>query len=443
MKSLLVLASLLTLAPAPPSVPPRQEEAIDAKARDQALVNAFKYLDKKLWQLNENGSPQLQYSVAMAGWAYMLASDRSQKAKKLPSRSREIKRIFDYLQRYVQKIEKEYANSAKAKKKPKRVRPAGAGLGLAFGKPSQYVWPLSVAAHFFAEHLARGKRKGECQRALRSIARILADAQQDNGGWGHDDARRPNLGLPKIPIPKPGGGGNLVYPGTLLSATGCALSGLGVASVGRKRKTYAKPLANGRRHLQKAQNSSGTFPYDTSQRMARQPRGGGRGGMSVIDRIDTARTSSAVLAYLLAGGRPTDDVVKNGIAAIDKGFKELGEGHGSATLALQYGALLSKVRGAEVWKRFRDEYFPTILERQEKSGAFLCAARSNAFGVTNDTEPLPGGISPPGFVDQGKTYVTAIHCLILALDRAPAKSLPEVPGLASVGGGVTPGKRQK
>ena len=47
--------------------------------------------------------------------------------------------------------------------------------------------------------------------------------------------------------------------------------------------------------------------------------------------------------------------------------------------------------------------------------------------MTCDTKALPG-MSIPGYVAEGRTYVTAIHALILLLDRASLKAVPKMPG---------------
>ena len=148
-----------------------------------------------------------------------------------------------------------------------------------------------------------------------------------------------------------------------------------------------------------------------------------------MGHIEVARTSGVVFALFCAGAAGDDPIALEGLAAIDKRPEFMSEGHGSAAMALQFGALLARARGETAWQVFRRTFFGKIVAAQEESGAFLCVC-SDAFGVTNDIRPLPG-IPPPrtgSWVEQGKTYVTAIHALILLLDRTPPRGLPDMPG---------------
>ena len=58
--------------------------------------------------------------------------------------------------------------------------------------------------------------------------------------------------------------------------------------------------------------------------------------------------------------------------------------------------------------------------------------------MTNDTQPLPGMPAGGRWTEQGKVYVTAIHALVLLLDRTQSKTLPKMPGLR---GPVTTGEK--
>ena len=421
MRRLVLLALLATLAPV------RAEEQDDqAAARDAALAKAFRYLDEELWKLQEGGSPRRQYTMAVAGWAYLLAADKARPGRKLPARRRQIDRIFKELVRYTERVARLYKRDDKRKKKNKAPPAPG---GMQAMRTSQYVWPLSVAAHFFAESAARGKRRGEAKTALKAIAKVLAAAQQENGGWGHDDAARPGMGLPPIRIPKPGGGSH-TYPATLLAASHCALSALGVAQ--RTLKTKRAPaLRKGRDYFAQAQNGNGSFPYDPSQKH------GGQVTAEMAGGIETARTAGAVFALFCAGAPRDDPVAVAGLKAIDAHVDLLSEGHGSATMALQFGALMSRGRGDRAWATFREIFLPRILAHQEPSGAFTCVCQAEGMAVTCDTRELPGlpAAAAADWTKGGKVYVTAIHALILLLDRTPARALPEMPDLA---GPVTP-----
>ncbi len=400
--------------------------AVTPEMRDAALKRMFTYLDENLWKLGEGGSTRKPYAAAVAGWAYLLSGEKIKAGKKLPSRKKQLDRIRGYLASYAERVARGYEQSDKreAKKEKKKAdKPKGPpGFGDMRGmRTAQYVWSLGQAAHFYAESAVRGKAKSASKKALRVILGVLESAQQENGGWGHDDAQREGMGLPPIQIPKPGGG-SLTYPATLLAATNCALSGLGAGSAQVKRKSAREVIDAGKTYLLGAQNGSGTFPYDPSQKH------GMRGGGGMAGGIEVARTSGAVLSLYLAGMTADAEPIKKALAAIDKSPEQLSDGHGSAAMALQFGALLAAVRGGAAWDTFRKIYFPKILAKQNKDGSCDCVCNEQTPGVTNDTKPLSGMPMPAGAGDRwvtgGRVYVTAIHALILALDRAAPEAIP-------------------
>jgi len=421
MSRVVPLPALLMLLLLPARVRAGDAE-VTADQRDLALTKAFRYLDDHLYKLEDGGSPRRQYSMAVAGWAYLLASDKGGKA--LPGRKQQIDRIQKELLRYVERIERQYAKDEKRERKgdpSPSIGPDGFAKDLDALRTSQFVWPLAVAAPFFAECAARGRRAADSRGALASIVRILEKAQQENGGWGHDDASRPGMGLPLIHIPKPGGG-SLDYPGTLLAASNCALSGLGIAerALGTKR---ADSLDRGRAYFEKAENANGTFPYDPSQRHDM-----GAAETAMMGGIEVARTAGAVFALYCAGAPADDPGARKALDVIDTQPEAVSEGHGSATMALQFGALLARARGDRAWQAFRTIYFPRILEKQETNGACSCVCKHASIAVTCDTAPIPGMPGAEEYAEANKTYVTAIHALVLALDRAQPRVLPEVPG---------------
>ena len=394
------------------------EGEVTPKERDDALKKCFRFLDEHLWTMTESGSSRKFYAASMAGWAYLICSTKPKNGRKLPPRSKEIKRIAELLNGYADRVKRAYEQDDKrASKKRKKDRGKGAlHRARMFGRTAQYVWNLGVAAHFFAASVARGKARGPSKRSLKTVVKILEACQQEDGGWGHDDARREGMGLPAIKIPKPGGG-SFKYPETLLGASNCALSGIGAArAVLGGAPTRA--MERGRDYFLKAQNGSGTFPYDTSQRR------GGDEGSGYADRIGVARTSGSVLALLLAGLKPKHDAITRAIQQIDAHPEWLGDGHGSAAMALGFSAVLASARGEKAWKVFRSTYFRKILEHQQEDGGCNCVC-NKAPGVTNDTKSIKG-IKMPAWVESGRIYVTAIHALILALDRAPVKSVPAI-----------------
>ncbi len=396
---------------------PQVAADVTAKERDKAIKKAFAYLDDELWKMQAGGSPRKHYAWGVAGWAYLIAEDRGD-GKKLPSRKKQIDRIWAELSRYAEEVARLYERDDKKRKKAeKKKRPGGLHPGMPdrMGmRTAQYTWTLSQAAHFFSEAAARGKKKSAAKKELRSIVRVLEASQQEDGGWGHDDASRPGMGLPPIQIPKPGGGSQ-GYPGTLLAASHCALAGLGQAHriLGNKK---SKAADRATAFFAKTQNGDGTFPYDPSQKH------GGRGGAMGGD-IEVARTGGAVFALHCAGAKPGDPVVEKAIAAIDKNPEAMSEGHGSASMALQYSALACRVRGDAAWKRFRGIFFRRILDHQQEDGNFNCCCKHTSPGVTCDTKKLPG-MRMSGYVEQQRVYVTAIYTLILLLDRTTVKNTP-------------------
>ncbi len=403
-----------------------EPESVTAEQRDAALKKMFAFLDDRLWKLGENGSSRKHYAAAMAGWAYLICGEKVKGEKKLPSRKKQITRIHDFLTQYAETVARGYERdderidkeAKKKKKKKKKDKPKGPpGFGMMGMRNAQYVWNLGVAAHFFAESAARGKSKSASKKSMRVITKVLAAAQQENGGWGHDDAQREGMGLPPIKIPKPGGD-PLEYPGTLLGASNCALSGLGAAHAQLGGKKPTETMTRGRAYFVKFQNGDGTWPYDPTQKHEmRGRRGGGMGGAIAI-----ARTSGSVLSLHLVGMDGGDEVIQRALAALDKSPQHLGDGHGSAGMALGFSAVLAAARGGEAWATFRRIYFPKILEKQHENGGCDCVCNDSP-GVTNDTRELPG-MKMPGWVDGGRVYVTAIHALILALDRAPSEGVP-------------------
>jgi hypothetical protein len=231
--------------------------------------------------------------------------------------------------------------------------------------------------------------------------------------------------VPAIPIPKPGGGTEtLNYPHTLLAASNCVASALGTAYriLGTKeREAAAKAIA----YYRECQSPTGIFPYDPSQKAPDMPAGFAAGPDMATER---ARTGGALLALRCLGVPADDETAKKAEAVVDAHLEDLSEGHGSAMMALQLGALVCRARGEASWEAFKAIYFPRILASQDEDGAFDCVCKGEAPGVTCDTNP-PGGIgNMPGYQDGKKVYVTAIHCLILLLDRTQAKVVPDMPG---------------
>lgn len=406
---------------------PSEPARVTAAQRDEMIVKAWAYLEDAVWKLQDGGSPYKPYTAAVLGWSFLIGADRVKEGRRLPRHAKQLERIRDYLAQYVESVARLYRRDEKRRRKrghrpePQPPDPSDPGaMAAAMMGPSQYTWPLGQIGCFLGESIARGKKRSASLRTLRDVIFVLQACQQENGGWGHDDASRPGMGLPPIRIPGPGGA-STTYPATLLASSICALSGLG-AAYRALHKHPSEALAKARTYFLTSQNASGTWPYDPSQKV-------GPGGPSMRAlglKIDVARTSGALYALLGAGEPPGDPAVRCGLAAVDGDLESLAEGHGSATLALQYGGLLAAARGGRHWQVFRDIYFPRLLAAQKKDGSFDCVARAKSPAVTSDTRPLPG-MSLPAWTAQGRVYVTAIHALLLVLDRSAAENTVPVP----------------
>ncbi|MHC4952839.1 MAG: hypothetical protein ACYTGZ_03045 [Planctomycetota bacterium] len=415
---LAILVSADSLAQDPT---PSDPAGVTAKERDAAIVKMMRYLDEAMWKLQDGGSPRRQYTLAVAGWAYAMAADKPKAGgRKLPSRKKQLDRIRKELARYTERVADLYDKDDKRKKKKKQRDPSDPRARFAAMRTAQYSWTLAMNAHLFAELAARGKGSAQAKKTLKSIIRVLDASQQPNGGWGHDDASREGMGLPPIKIPKPGGG-QLEYPGTLLAASHCALSGMGVACRATKKKKLPA-LKKGREYFGSSQNGDGTFPYDPAQKHKQKIPAAMAGG------IELARTSGGVFALFCAGAPDDDAVALSALAAIDASPKLMSEGHGSATMALQFGALLARARGDLAWRTFRRIYLRRIIDHMDERGSCKCVCEHKSAGVTCDTREIPGMPMAGQWVEGNKTYVTAIHLLILMLDRTETRAIPKMPG---------------
>ena len=92
-------------------------------------------------------------------------------------------------------------------------------------------------------------------------------------------------------------------------------------------------------------------------------------------------------------------------------------------------------RGDETWSTFKGTFFQRIVAAQQADGSFDCICLAEGPGVTCDTKEMPGMSNMPGmdsWTEQARVYVTAIHALILLLDRSELESVPEMPGRAEI-----------
>ncbi len=153
-----------------------------------------------------------------------------------------------------------------------------------------------------------------------------------------------------------------------------------------------------------------------------------------------SRAAGAVLAMHLMDVDWDEIGMSRALELVDEHFAYLSEGHGSSTLNLMLAALLQHRRGPQAWARFKETFFRRIVEGQAANGSFACVCQNKAFGSTNDTRPVGGasGGDAAYFANRTDTYVSAIHTLILLLDRTKPRLLPE-PGVPVADEGpVTP-----
>jgi len=388
------------------AAPPRpQRPEVTPQARDAAIAKACSFLDAGLWKLHDNnpGSPFKAFTAATAGWAYFLVSGKS--AGPVPSRAGELERVRSFLDRYE---EGAAGIILESRKLPSLSQVPGLGL-IQVNAGTQFVWGFSAAEHFHAESLARGVRAKEARSALQLVVRALERAQQPDGGWGHDDASRPGMGRPMLPV-----SGSEPYPTTFVVASQCALAALANA-----RRALAGPppasLGRARDYVVSAQNGDGTFPCDPRHREAKaRPK---TAAPEAVDIENIARTSGAAYALIEAGAQPGDPALVKAFAAIDGHVPWFSESNTSATFGLEYAALLARSRGGDAWAAFRAEFFPRILEAQGADGSFVCACRAVSPETACDSKSQ---------ADDLHFCVTAIHLLILALDGDESLTLPKL-----------------
>jgi hypothetical protein len=350
--------------------------------RKQAIARAFAYLDDNLFRLPDaTGTPRKQWTVAIAGLDYLMRyPPGASRAKRGP-----FSRITAYLADYVDAVEKRL-------KDPAALPPRH---GLASSRfLTQYTWPLSAAGLYFAELERRGLSRVQARRSLKQIARLLADAQQSNGGWGHGRINPANKA--GDPFPEMKGG----YPDTLLSSSNCVAICMGILDTFEGLGTR-DAVIRARAYFRIAQLDNGSFPYDPSQRS------------SGAARINAGRTAGSLYAWHCLG-LPRDRHFRRGVAYLEENLEWIKEGHGSPCLNMMHGALACRLLGRETWQRFEEMYFPMILGRQTEDGGLACICEQKAFGVTCDSRQLLGG---GVFTRTQEVYNTSLHLFVLLLDR--------------------------
>jgi len=404
-----------------------------AHERDTAINAGIRYLDRTLFQLPDAaGTPRKQFTIAVTGLVYLLARDG---VGLRTDGKAGVKKARAYLAKYVAEVAQRTAD-------PSQI-PAQAGR-ISSNQMMQYTWPLAMTALFLGELHARGVEKAAARREIGRIVGLLVEAQAPNGGWGH--GRVGDKGKARGASVMDGFGG---YPDTLLASSNLVATSLGLVQ-GVAAPKPKDTLDRARAYYRYAELANGNFPYDPSQRAAH------------TDLTGVSRAAGAVLAMRALDVPWKDRAIVRALEYVDDHFEYLSEGHGSSTHNLLLCALLQRARGEQEWQRFKHGYFGRILKLQKEDGSFGCICRNKAFGSTNDDNPFGGKSGTPfggksvgkvsrsgsgkgfgGIFEAGtKTYVTAIHTLILLLDRSPPRITGHAPA-APERGPVTPGRSKR
>ena len=358
------------------------------KERKQAVGRAFAYLDANLFQLPDaKGTPRKQWTVAIAGLDYLMRyPPGASRAKRGP-----YQRITGYLADYVDAVEKRLQDPATL---PPR-------HGLASSRfLTQYTWPLSAAGLYFAEIERRGLSRAQARRSMKTIVKLLGEAQQSNGGWGHGRINAANKA--GDPFPEMKGG----YPNTLVSSSNCVAICMGILDTFDGLGTQ-EAVIRARAYFRVAQLDNGSFPYDPSQRS------------SGAAKINAGRTAGSLYAWHCLG-MPRDRDFRRSVHYLEGNLEWIKEGHGSPCMNMMHGALACRMIGKEMWERFEKLYFPLLLGEQAEDGSLPCICEQTAFGVTCDSRKgMGGGV----FARMQEVYNTSLHLFVLLLDRDNLKIL--------------------
>ncbi len=390
------------------------------KRKASAIESALKgvgYLERTLPSMRESsGTPRKQFTMAVTGLVMLLAKDVRSSSKR-PALS--IDAIRKYLDRYADTVATKLADPAMI---PER------NGSISSSKLVQFTWPLAMSAVFFAECHARGIKKRAARASLAKINAILIRAQAENGGWGHGIVK--DKGKPRGPDPMDGYG---MYADTLVSTTNLVAPALhmsnAVAPLPPTKNAATKKidavgneaLERAIRYFKYAEHANGNFPYDPSQRSAHKALTG------------VSRAAGAAWAMHILGIGWRDVEMSRALEFVDDGMEYLTEGHGSATYNFMLAAFLFRARGNTAWDRFRETFFARMIKHQSDNGSFECICRDALPASSNDSKK--GGLS------RGRTeaYVTAMHTLILLLDKTSLRAIPNdrkpEPAKASVTGG--------
>ncbi len=339
-------------------------------ASDAAAQKAIAFLEKQVTRLPDaSGTPRKQFVYATTGLVFLMDPN----TRTGPSRIRPIK---DYLVRYLDEVERRLKDPANL---PERHGSFNSNNLI------QYTWPLAQTLLFFGELKARGLYGAEMKKQIPRLVAILQKAQDANGGWGHGQ------------VTGEGGG----YPSTLVAASNCVAIAIGSVS------PRSKSIEKAREYYRKAQLPNGAFAYDPSQRSAGPAK------------TNPSRTTGSIYAMHCLG-MPRDRAMEKSIDYVLGEFEFLPEGHGSSTLNLFHAALCCHAIGKKEWKRFKDEFFPRIVKKQDADGHLACICENKAFGATDDSKDPFGGRASM-FTAGQRAYTTALHAYILLLEKGKLK----------------------
>lgn len=413
----------------------REESAPDKpltdKEREAAITKASRWMEKHVLRLPEvSGTPRKQFVMATYGIVHAMLEDRGVKTE---SRGVVGNRVEKYLLDYLDEVERRSRNVDEL--------PPGHGVAVS-GKLIQYTWPLGMSLVFFCDRVVRRRNPTVARKAALRILEILAEARQENGGFGHGRVAPPGkakespamrrlreaLGddVPEV-LKEKLASGKTGYPNTLVITSDLIGWAGGLAQP--VLRLDRMPAVEGLRgYLRTAQLRNGSFPYDPSQRSA-DP-----------SRTNVARTAGAICALDALGTSKTDTTLSRAWEYVDQEFEYADEGHGSSVMGLWFAAMACRhadpdAKGAR-WKRFKRVFFRRLVDEQQKDGSFHCICRQRVFGATNDTHPMAtptwekegampgavrkversGGEMPRMFQRGTDAYVTVLHTWILLLE---------------------------
>jgi hypothetical protein len=415
----LLCVGLLGTAPAGAEEAPPDEATVSDAERDQAIEKGLAYLERtSLGLLEAQGTPRKQFTVAATGYVFLLA--RRTRGLRTEQRSDRFRRVTDYLLGYLDEVERRSADDGQL--------PPVHGLATSEAL-AQYTWPLAMMAMYFTELHAQGRQQRTAAKAVDRIVKVLGEAQDPNGGWGHGrvsaaapDEDRPHPLEDQVPesmrdLLRSSGGG---YPSTLLASSILVASSLGIvrSALDLEGLDY---LDRTPAYFHEAQLSNGLFPYDPSQRSAH------------ADRTGAGRTAGSIFALYCLGVPLDHATIQKARRYLGTHLPDVAEGHGSAALNLLYGALASRVLGDEAWGRFKETFFRRLVDAQADRGSFTCICEGRLFGATNDSRPAGAGAVPRGPFQEGvDAYVSVLHTWILLLDLGTPATLEEPPARGPV-----------